>query len=248
MNTINLLNKRDFPLTTNVLKFMQTAYSNLEKFAAGFAGDNFILSGCVVTGSAVSSGWVVINGRLMPFSSGSVQTYVKVVTTQTIVTVDTGTRTETTYNAEFGTGTSQIAWASLDANRAYNLLLQIQTVESSLGDLITALQDALGALETRVDTLEEVVETIVPIGTWDLGSESDKTIAHTFDMAKIRGLSVTIIADDGVFHTPEYFAPTRVLQLRLNPSNIVVYTYGSGFSGFTSTANNRGFIIVKHLA
>lgn len=248
MNTINLLNKRDFPLTTNVLKFMQTAYSNLEKFAAGFAGDNFILSGCVVTGSAVSSGWVVINGRLMPFSSGSVQTYVKVVTTQTIVTVDTGTRTETTYNAEFGTGTSQIAWATLNANRPYNLLEQIKAVESSLGDLISALQNAIDVIEERIETLEEVVETIVPIDKWDMTVSDQVQIPHTFDLSKIRGLDVCIIDDSGVIHSSQYFLPTRVLQLLINPSNIIVYTYGSGFSGFSSTANNRGFITVKHLA
>lgn len=124
MKNIKLDNKRDFPLTTNALKFIQEAYGDFEQLVK-LGGDNYILSGCAVTGSAAASGWVVINGLLMPFLGGSIQTNVRVVTTIVEVSVGRGTRDQTSYHAEFGTSTNpaeNVPWATLNANRPLALV------------------------------------------------------------------------------------------------------------------------------
>ncbi|MBE9468964.1 MAG: hypothetical protein IMY72_11695 [Bacteroidetes bacterium] len=124
MNKILLQGKRDFPFTTNVFKFFQDANSIFEKFAA-FGGDNYILSGCVNAAGVVSSGFVVLNGILMPFTGGVVQEYIKIVETDTAITVDTGTRNEIAYHAEFGTTTVsalQFDWEAISANTFFDLL------------------------------------------------------------------------------------------------------------------------------
>jgi hypothetical protein len=120
MNTIDLDGKRDFPFTTNVLKFMQDATAILEKMAA-FGGDNFILSGCDVNGAnSRSSGFLVLNGLVMPFLGGTVQATIKIVKTDTQITVAEGTRDETVYHAEFGSTTTpgyQFDWDTIEANK-----------------------------------------------------------------------------------------------------------------------------------
>lgn len=133
MNSVALTGVRNFPITTDALAFMQGAYGMLENFSK-LAGDNYILSGCTVTGASVSSGMVVIGGRLMPFAGGSIQENVKVVTTVTPVTVGGGTREQTSFSAEFGTSTNpadNVAWSTLSANRIDNMLTLKQAVASN---------------------------------------------------------------------------------------------------------------------
>ena len=119
MNTLKLESQRNFPLTTDALKFMQDAYASLEQLAL-LAGYTAILSGCTITGSSASDGVVIIGGRLMPFRGGTIQTNVRVVTNVATITVGTGTREQTTYHAEFGTSTNpadNVAWSTLAASR-----------------------------------------------------------------------------------------------------------------------------------
>lgn len=133
MDKIALIGNRDIPLTTDMLGFMQAAYAALETLGK-LAGDNYIVTGCVVTGDSVSSGYVFIKGQLMPFIGGSIQTSVKVVTVVNEITVELGTRTQTSYRAEFGASTTpdeNIAWADLLANK--NLLGRFADLEYDSG-------------------------------------------------------------------------------------------------------------------
>lgn len=153
MNTVILTDKRDFPLSTNALKFIQEAYSQLEQLTK-VVGDNYILSGCTVTGSSASSGWVVIGGKLMPFVSNTIQTTVRVVSDTQIKTVGSGTREETTVWAEFGTSANpaeNIPWATLDANRIANKRLITTAEATKLTELYTKLQLDTKFATTRVD-------------------------------------------------------------------------------------------------
>lgn len=146
MDTLALSGARDFALTTDALAFMQAAAGMMERFSA-LAGDNYILSGCAVTGSSASSGMVVIGGRLMPFSGGSIQEWVRVITTTQTITVDAGSYTKTTYSAAFGASTittENIAWSVLNANRMDDLVALTRKVETnrsaieSMGESISA--------------------------------------------------------------------------------------------------------------
>ncbi|MBI9064883.1 MAG: hypothetical protein JEZ14_23050 [Marinilabiliaceae bacterium] len=128
MDKLTLENRRDFPMTTNVLAFMQAAYGMLEQLSA-LGGDNYIVSGCTVTGSSVSAGYMVLKGILMPFTGGSVTTNVRIVKTVAPVTVDTGTREQVSYHAEFGTSANpdeNVAWA--DISPMVNLQQKVNAV------------------------------------------------------------------------------------------------------------------------
>lgn len=122
MNTI-ALNKNDFPLTVNVLEHLQSL-SNLVQKITGLVGGNYVISGCVTAGSSVSAGYVCVNGEIMPFDGGAIQTYVRVNSTTQIVTVNDATYTKTTRYLVFGTGSGQIAWSTF--RRATDLLGQIE--------------------------------------------------------------------------------------------------------------------------
>lgn len=124
MNYTQLADKRDFTITTNALAFLQASWSILENLTK-IVGENYILSGCAVTGSSAAPGLVVIGGRLMPFSGGSIQENVRVVTEANEIKVGLGSRTEVSYRAEFGTSTNpadNVAWAQLQANSFLTLI------------------------------------------------------------------------------------------------------------------------------
>lgn len=115
MNKLTLQGVQDFALTTDALAFMQSAFESFEQFG-NLGGENIIVSGCVVTGSSVSSGWMFLKGKLMPFVGGSIQTNVRIVETVQTVTVDVASRQQTTCSAEFGTSSDpekNVAWSSI---------------------------------------------------------------------------------------------------------------------------------------
>lgn len=115
MNSVLLDNTRDVPVTTDMLAFMQAAYTAIEKLC-GLGGDNYILTGCTVTGTSASAGWMVLSGKLMPFAGGSVQANVRIVRTEEVYIVDGWSETEIIYHAEFGTSTTpadNVPWGSI---------------------------------------------------------------------------------------------------------------------------------------
>jgi hypothetical protein len=71
MNKLNLNQTGGFPLSTNILDAMQTAYSVFNSLG-NLAGNLAIISGCNITGTTVSDGTVYINGELLEFRSGNV--------------------------------------------------------------------------------------------------------------------------------------------------------------------------------
>ncbi|MEN5434081.1 hypothetical protein ABE545_10600 [Sphingobacterium faecium] len=69
MNKVNFQQVAGFPLSTDVLNFVQTSYSQLASLT-GLGGKDYILSGCEVNAGNVSDGTVVINGEILPFKGG----------------------------------------------------------------------------------------------------------------------------------------------------------------------------------
>lgn len=66
MDLINFVQTGGFPVKAERLQELQTAYSIFNSLGA-LAGDLTIISGCTVAGTAVSDGFVFINGELLPF-------------------------------------------------------------------------------------------------------------------------------------------------------------------------------------
>lgn len=157
MDKLTLDNTRDLPMTTNTLAFMQAAYAIFEQLG-NMGGDNIIVSGCVVTGSSVSAGYMFLKGKLLPFIGGTIQSNVKIVTVVTDVAVDAGVRQQTSYRAEFGTSANSeenVAWSSIvriDNNKA--LMVQLADIVAEIAQLdtdITSNATDIAVLDQKVD-------------------------------------------------------------------------------------------------
>ena len=84
MNRLNFNHSIGFPLETNILSEMQTAWSILNAFC-GIVGNYAILQGCTVVGTTVSDGVVCIDGEVIEFKGGQVQSSVIIVQTPTVL-------------------------------------------------------------------------------------------------------------------------------------------------------------------
>lgn len=90
MNNIDFTNLGGFPLEQDTLDFMQLSYGGPLGAIARLCGDKTILTGVVVTGGAVSSGWIAVNGELILFQGGALGASVVISSTPTSVTFDDG--------------------------------------------------------------------------------------------------------------------------------------------------------------
>lgn len=125
MNTITLANKRDLPLTTDLLKAMQDAYSQLEALAAVVVPNQVaILTGCTNRGGLVDDGMMIYNGRIVPFKGGARQDMVRLVQTVTTHQVGNGSYEHTTWHAEFGVSPEgrHVPWNVVKGNSWKSLL------------------------------------------------------------------------------------------------------------------------------
>lgn len=159
MNSIKL-DQSDLAITSTMLEFMQDSLAELQKLSA-IGSDNYILSGCVVNGSSVSAGYVVVNGELLEFKAGNLSAYFLIRETETEVAIQEGSYTKITRYAEFGTGGGQIAWSSLiriKNNEELEALIddandEIIRVEDESDTADTNLQGQIDALTTVVNGL-----------------------------------------------------------------------------------------------
>ncbi|MFV8351546.1 hypothetical protein [Flavobacterium sp. XS2P14] len=112
MNTINFNQVGGFPLSTNILAKLQTAFS-LFNALGNIAGDLTIISGCEVAGTNVANGVVFINGEVLEFRGGLAQS--KVIVKEDVESLlfenqNSYPVVKTRY-ATFGTGVGAINWA-----------------------------------------------------------------------------------------------------------------------------------------
>lgn len=114
MNRLNAQQAGGFPLETDTLEFLQNSFTALQSLAA-IGGDNYILSGCIVAGSNVSPGWMVINGEVLPFKGGGLQTKVVVRETISVKNFENGANKPVFYDryAQFGTGDPFVLFSDL---------------------------------------------------------------------------------------------------------------------------------------
>jgi hypothetical protein len=114
MDYINFNQTGGFPLTQDTMDFLQNAYKNPFGALAKFIGNNAlcVIDGCIVTGSAMSSGWIAYNGEILPFQSGTVQATFLVRDLPTNLTYQDGTPHAVVHTrfAQFGVGAGAISW------------------------------------------------------------------------------------------------------------------------------------------
>ncbi|MCZ2393427.1 MAG: hypothetical protein LC105_06205 [Chitinophagales bacterium] len=103
-----------FPSTQNTFDFMQNAYNDAIAGLARAVGEKVIVSGVEENNSQVTDGWVVINGELLPFKGGAIQSHVVIVETSKSVVFDNPATSKEVYFdrvVKFGSGPGQIPWS-----------------------------------------------------------------------------------------------------------------------------------------
>ncbi|MBB5636738.1 hypothetical protein HDE68_002639 [Pedobacter cryoconitis] len=149
MNNIDFQQTGGFPLETDTLNFMQTSYASLQSITA-LGGSNYILSGCITSGSTVTDGYVVLGGELLPFRGGLLQSNIVIREDTQARPFENGQNRNVFFTryAQFGTGTGAVVWASLPR------LMDLQTVTTEIAN--KALTVDLTALRNEVETLKKI--------------------------------------------------------------------------------------------
>ena len=71
MNKINFNQTGGFPLSTNILDAMQSAYAIFNQLGS-LAGNKAIISGCEQLGNTIADGVIFLNGEILPFKGGAI--------------------------------------------------------------------------------------------------------------------------------------------------------------------------------
>ncbi len=133
MDNLLLRGQKNVPITTDTLAFMQSAAALLEKLVV-FGGDDYILAGCVVSGTTITEGYMVLAGQLVYCAGGTVSDTLYVKEMVTTVPVGSGERNEVIYKVIFGTptnGETAYSWETINSCRITNII----TLASLISDL-----------------------------------------------------------------------------------------------------------------
>ncbi|AYD48191.1 hypothetical protein [Arachidicoccus soli] len=163
MNRLDLTQAGGLWTYQDTLKFMQDSYAPLIAAITAALGNNVIISGCVLTGSAVSAGWLIFNGELLPLAAGAYATNVTVQETPTNEQFDDGTQKPVYY-----VRTAILSNAAVGV--AFNSFAQIKTLgafknlPTSAGDDYSAANDNILATITALFNLKQELAGQVPPG------------------------------------------------------------------------------------
>lgn len=157
MNRLNFNQSVGFPLETEILDEMQKAWTVLNALGA-IAGNFTIISGCEVVGVNVANGVVFINGEVLEFRGGIVQTDVIIVQTAQLREFEDGNSNEVIYTRYATFGTAAIQWPWTDFKRGF------ETKEIPAALAFKEDKTVVDALVGRIEALEAVSTVNVPSG------------------------------------------------------------------------------------
>jgi hypothetical protein len=148
MNSIDFNQVGGFPMTTNILAKMQTAFSIFNALG-NIVGDKTIISGCIVSGSNVSDGVVYLNGEVFEFRGGLAQTKVIIKEEVANLLFQNGNSNPTikTRYVTFGTGIGAIDWMNFKHG------FETKAISEALGNKAEA--SITTALAARIKVLED---------------------------------------------------------------------------------------------
>ncbi|WP_199118722.1 hypothetical protein [Pedobacter sp. ASV28] len=178
MNKILLQQTGGFPLETDTLDYMQTAYAQLQAIAA-LGGDNYILSGCVATGGSTGNGVVVLAGEVLEFRGGITQASIVIREDRQSRPFENGQVKEVfiTRYATFGTGAEAIAWNTISKLKNLSLFKNLPTSASSA---INLDDEQTLATSKAVKLLNDKIESNLPTGCILIWSGSINSIPIGF--------------------------------------------------------------------
>jgi hypothetical protein len=178
MNKILLQQTGGFPLETDTLDYMQTAYAQLQAIAA-LGGDNYILSGCVATGGSTGNGVVVLAGEVLEFRGGITQASIVIREDRQSRPFENGQVKEVfiTRYATFGTGAEAIAWNTISKLKNLSLFKNLPTSASSA---INLDDEQTLATSKAIKLLNDKIESNLPTGCILIWSGSINSIPIGF--------------------------------------------------------------------
>lgn len=135
MNKTNFNQTGGFPLKTERLQELQTAYE-IFNHLGNIAGNLSILSGCVTTGSSVSDGVVVINNEVISFKGGYIAANIIIIEEPVSKEFQDGFSKNiyTIRYATFGTAATSWPWAS------FRKPIETKAIPSDLVSRLEALE------------------------------------------------------------------------------------------------------------
>ena len=158
MNVINFNQVGGFPLSTNILAKLQTAFSIFNALG-NIVGDLTIISGCEVAGTNVANGVVYINGEVLEFRGGLAQAKVIIkedVENLLFENLNYYPAIKTRY-ATFGTGVGAINW--VDFKRGYQTKNLLDALALKADDsIVMAIADAVALMLTKLNSIETGAE------------------------------------------------------------------------------------------
>ncbi|MFP3591798.1 hypothetical protein [Chryseobacterium sp. SIMBA_038] len=203
MNKFDFNQIGGFPLSTNILDGMQTAYS-LFNALGEIAGNFAIISGCNINGSTVSDGVVYINGEVLAFKGGLLGSNVIISEDPENRVFESG-ESKTVLRkrfATFGSSVTNYPWA--DFKRVFPTV-QIQSFKDNFEARIAALENRPSPIPVGMIAIwNKPATTAIPTGWqectdlrgrvpvgWDPNDNLDFGIVGKADGAKTHKLLVS---------------------------------------------------------
>lgn len=179
MNKTNFNQTGGFPLKTERLQELQTAYSIFNALGA-LAGNLSIISGCELAGTTIKNGFVYIDGELLEFREAAVtETSAVIIIEQAINRAFEDGSTKQVHTIRYATfGTADINWPWSDFKRP------IET-KNIPADLVAQLE----GIDEKEDktTVEALIERIVGLETAALTIPKIKIITGTETISSTAG-------------------------------------------------------------
>ena len=123
MNKINFNQTGGFPLSTNILDAMQSAYAIFNQLGS-LQGNKAISSGCAQLGNTVADGVIFLNGEILPFKGGAIGSSVVIKEESENRVFEDGATKPVIYKryAGFGSSLPEKTFAWVEFKRFENLL------------------------------------------------------------------------------------------------------------------------------
>ena len=164
MNKINFNQTGGFPLSTNILEAMQSAYAIFNQLG-NLAGNKAIISGCEQLGNTVADGVIFLNGEILPFKGGAIGSSVVIKEESESRVFEDGATKPVIYKkyATFGSSLPEKTFAWVEFKRFENLL-NLTEKKAEKTELDKSIK--------RIEKLEEQKPVIGEIkqGIFDLGN------------------------------------------------------------------------------
>lgn len=138
MNTIDFTLSDGFPFDQDVLGFIQDNIILASKSAA-WGGNFAIISGCDIAGANAGNGFVFMNGEILPFLGGAIDTKVIVVETATNVLYEDNVErpVKKIRYATFGDdGATNYLWTDFKRNTSEGVLARLERLERVAAPMI----------------------------------------------------------------------------------------------------------------